>query len=93
MNTHSIERALRAALLAFSLAVAPLLGVDEAFSQTLPPSERFSDLDPYLGDALNWEPLNPARWSVATDGRDLRYGITPPATSSWRADGWANTAW
>jgi len=75
MNTHSIERALRAALLAFSLAVAPLLGVDEAFSQTLPPSERFSDLDPYLGDALNWEPLNPARWSVATDGRDLRYGI------------------
>jgi len=61
MNTNSIEHALRAALLAVSLAVAPLLSVDDAFSQTLPPSERFSDVDPYLGDALNWEPLTAAR--------------------------------
>ena len=43
-----------------------------AFSQT----QRFSALDPYLGDAANWEPLlNASRWSVVMDGGDLRYGI------------------
>src|SRR5688572_13518314 len=43
-----------------------------AFSQT----QRFSELDPYLGDAANWEPLlNASRWSVAMDGGELRYGI------------------
>ncbi|HEV8398076.1 MAG TPA: PKD domain-containing protein, partial [Vicinamibacterales bacterium] len=40
------------------------------------PTTSFSTLDPYLGDAANWEPLNASRWSVAMDGGDLRYGIT-----------------
>ena len=35
----------------------------------------FSTLDPYLGDAANWQPLNASRWSVVMDGGDLRYGI------------------
>jgi hypothetical protein len=39
------------------------------------PATIFSTLDPYLGDAANWEPLNSARWSLAMDGGDLRYGI------------------
>src|SRR5882672_3274693 len=53
------------ALLSLGLAAA-----SPAFSQT-----RFSQLDPYLGNAANWQPLTPSRWSVAMDGGDLRYGI------------------
>src|SRR5687768_17174538 len=49
-----------------------LAAASPAFSQT----QRFSELDPYLGDAANWEPLlNASRWSVAMDGGELRYGI------------------
>src|ERR671922_2370280 len=48
-----------------------------AFSQT----QRFSALDPYLGDAANWEPLNASRWSVVTDGGELRYGINTTSYS------------
>src|SRR5688572_16989661 len=48
-----------------------------AFSQT----QGFSDLDPYLGDAANWEPLTPSRWSVVMDGGELRYGINTTAYS------------
>src|SRR6185436_15499919 len=40
------------------------------------PGTIFSAVDPYLGDAANWEALlNASRWSVAMDGGDLRYGI------------------
>ncbi|MBL7100731.1 MAG: hypothetical protein ISS23_02125 [Nanoarchaeota archaeon] len=35
----------------------------------------FSTVDTYLGDSLNWEPLNSSRWSVVSDGGDYRYGI------------------
>jgi hypothetical protein len=38
-------------------------------------SQRFSEIDPYLGDAANWQPLTASRWSVAMDGGGLRYGI------------------
>src|SRR5258706_322573 len=38
-------------------------------------AQRFSTLDPYLGNAANWQPLTPSRWSVAMDGGDLHYGI------------------
>jgi hypothetical protein len=38
-------------------------------------SHIFSNLDPYLGDSLNWEPLTPSRWEVLSDMGDLRYGI------------------
>jgi hypothetical protein len=49
------------------------------------PVSAFSALDPYLGDAANWEPLrNAARWSVVMDGGDL---------PSCPARAWANTAW
>jgi PKD repeat protein len=61
-----------AALLSLVLTAA-----SPAFSQT----QRFSALDPYLGDAANWEPLNAARWSVAMDGGDLRYGINTTSYS------------
>jgi chitodextrinase len=44
-----------------------------------PATTIFSALDSYLGDALNWEPLTPSRWSVASDGGDLRYGINTTA--------------
>ena len=47
-----------------------LAAASPAFSQT-----RFSDVDPYLGDAANWQPLHAARWSVVMDGGGLRYGI------------------
>ena len=53
------------------LAAVVLAAASSAFSQAI----RFSELDPYLGDAANWEPLTASRWSVATDGGDLRYGI------------------
>jgi hypothetical protein len=56
----------KAGLLALLLTAA-----SPAFAQV----QRFSDLDPYLGDAANWEPLNAARWAVMDDGGDLRYGI------------------
>jgi hypothetical protein len=32
-------------------------------------------IDPYLGDANNWEPLNTSRWEVVDDGGNLKYGI------------------
>jgi hypothetical protein len=64
-QSATILRGLVAALLSLVLTAA-------AFSQT----QRFSDLDSYLGDAANWQPLNAARWSVAMDGGDLRYGIS-----------------
>ena len=48
-----------------------LTAASPAFSQT----QRFSALDPYLGNATNWQPLTPSRWSVAMDGGNLRYGI------------------
>ena len=49
-----------------------VLAASPAFSQ----AQRFSELDPYLGDAANWEALlNASRWSVVMDGGDLRYGI------------------
>src|ERR671922_2744173 len=48
-----------------------------AFSQT----QRFSTLDPYLGYAANWEPLNASRWSVVDEGGELRYGI---ATTNYK---------
>jgi hypothetical protein len=32
-------------------------------------------VDAYLGDASNWEPLNPTRWAVQDDDGSLRYGI------------------
>ncbi|HWM44716.1 MAG TPA: hypothetical protein VNP36_19945, partial [Burkholderiales bacterium] len=61
---------LRGAVAAFlSLILTAAL---PAFSQT----QRFSELDPYLGDAANWEPLTASRWSVALDGGDTRYGIS-----------------
>src|SRR5687767_2293589 len=45
-------------------------------------AQRFSELDPYLGDAANWEPLlNASRWSVAMDGGELRYGINTTSYS------------
>jgi hypothetical protein len=66
-----------AALLSLVLtAAAP------AFSQT----QRFSDLDPYLGDAANWEPLTALRWAVAMDGGDLRYGINTTSYSARSGD-------
>jgi hypothetical protein len=40
-----------------------------------PATTLFSTLEPYFGDAANWEPLTPSRWSVPVDGGDLRYGI------------------
>ena len=55
-----------------------LAAASPAFSQT----QRFSELDPYLGDAANWEPLlNASRWSVVMDGGDLRYGINTTSYS------------
>jgi hypothetical protein len=38
----------------------------------------FSDVDTFLGNADNWEPLNPGRWQVIQDQSDMRYGITDP---------------
>ena len=56
-----------------AVAVSLVLGAAlPAFSQV----QRFSDLDPHLGDAANWEPLNAARWAVVDDGGDLRYAIS-----------------
>jgi hypothetical protein len=43
-------------------------------SPCLPTVTVFSPI-PYLGDALNWEPLNSSRWDVINDGDDYRYGI------------------
>lgn len=43
---------------------------------------RFSSVDQYLGDALNWEPLTPSRWSVVSDVGDFRYGINTTDYSS-----------
>src|SRR5687768_9405049 len=55
-----------------------LAAASPAFSQ----AQRFSELDPYLGDAANWEPLlNASRWSVAMDGGELRYGINTTSYS------------
>jgi chitodextrinase len=45
-------------------------------------STTFSNLDSYLGDASNWEPLTPSRWSVVSDGGDLRYGINTTSYSN-----------
>ena len=55
----------------YALLSLVLIAASPAFSQT----QRFSELDPYLGDAANWEPLTASRWSVALDGGDTRYGI------------------
>jgi hypothetical protein len=59
-------RSVSAALFSLVLAAA-----SPAFSQT----QRFSELDSYLGDAVNWQPLTASRWAVTVDGGDLRYGI------------------
>src|ERR671934_140767 len=61
---------LRGVVGAFLSLVIGIATASHAFSQT-----RFSDLDPYFGDAANWQPLTPSRWSVVMDGGDLRYGI------------------
>ena len=42
----------------------------------------FSNLDSYLGDASNWEPLTSSRWGVVSDGGDLRYGINTTSYSN-----------
>src|SRR5438128_11567967 len=70
-QSATILRGVVAAFLSLVLAAA-----SPAFSQT-----RFSDLDPYFGDAANWQPLTASRWSVVMDGGDLRYGINATAFS------------
>src|SRR5882672_9382846 len=71
-QSATILRGVVAAFLSLVLAAA-----SPAFSQT----QRFSDLDPYLGDAANWESLNASRRWVAMDGGDLRYGINTTSYS------------
>jgi len=60
-----------------AVVILVLGAASPVFSQT----QRFSEVDPYLGDAANWEPLTASRWRVATDGGDLRYGISSTSYS------------
>ncbi len=70
----------------YSFTVAAVDAAGNVSAQSAPLSVTtqafFSTLDPYLGDALNWEPLTPSRWSVVADGGDLRYGINTTAYSA-----------
>jgi hypothetical protein len=50
-------------------------GWGEAVFSDLTVATVFSTVDPYLGNSLNWESLNPSRWKVVDDRSDLRYGI------------------
>jgi len=42
----------------------------------------FSSVSSVTGDTMNWEPLNPDRWAVVSDGDDLRYGIMTSSYSN-----------
>jgi chitodextrinase len=70
----------------YALTVAALDAAGNASAQSAPLSVTtpalFSTLDPYLGDLANWEPLTASRWSVVSDGSDLRYGINTTGYSN-----------
>jgi hypothetical protein len=63
----------------YSFTVSAVDAAGNASAQSAPLSVTtqaiFSTLDSYFGDAANWEPLTPSRWSVVADGGDPRYGI------------------
>ncbi|MCP3681307.1 MAG: DUF1565 domain-containing protein, partial [bacterium] len=40
-----------------------------------PSPTRYSDANDYLGDTVNWQPMNSNRWQVIEENNDKKYGI------------------